>query len=212
MYRGWRKNDSWAIRVGYKWKFDIVLQSLRRIQYICMNIDAIQTWFAWRDYHFLIQILTRPCLEVDGKMIRGRFGWGIIESLTLTIYLHEFEAIKTIFAWRDYHFFNSNLDVTMYRGWRKNYSWAIRVRYNSKFDIVLQNLRRIQYICMNIDAIQTWFAWRDYHFLIQIWTRPCLEVDGKMIRGRFGWGIIESLTLFFKDCVVYNISAWIMRR
>ena len=160
MFRGWRKNDSWAIRVRYNWKFDIVLQRLRRIQYICMNN----------------------------------------------------EAIKTIFAWRDYHFFYSNLDVTMYRGWRKNYSWAIRVRYNSKFDIVLQSLRRIQYICMNIDAIQTWFAWRDYHFLIRIWTRPCLEVDGKMIRGRFGWGIIESLTLFFKDCVVYNISAWIMRR
>ena len=161
MYRGWRKNDPWAIRVRYNWKFDIVLQSLRRIQYILMNNDAIETWFAWRDHHFLIQIL----------------------------------------------------DVTIYWGWRKNDSWSIRVRYIWRFDIVLRSLRRIQYICcMSNDAIETIFAWRDYHFLIQIWTWPCIEFDGKMIRGRFGWGIIESLTLFFKACVVYNISAWIPMR
>ena len=160
MYRGWRKNDSWAIRVRYNWKFDIVIQSLRRIQYICMNTDAIETWFAWRDYHFLIQIWTWPCIEVDGKMIRGRFGWGIIKSLTsffkacvvCNIYLHEYRCDR-------------------------------------------------DFICM------TWLP-----FLFQIWTWPCIDVVGNMIRGRFGWGIIESLTLFFKACVVYNISAWIMVR
>ena len=152
-------------------------------------------------------------------MIRGRFGWGIIESLTFsskpasyTIYLHEYRCDRDHICMTWLPFSYSNLDVTMYRGWRKNDSWAIRVRYNWKFDIVLQSLRRIQYICMNTDAIETIFAWRDYHFLIQIWTWPCIEVDGKMIRGRFGWGIIESLTLFFKACVVYNISAWIPMR
>ena len=160
VYRCWRENVSWAIRVRYNWKFDIVLRSLRRIQYICMNTDAIENHI---------------CM-----------------------------------TWLPFSY--SNLDVTMYRGWRKNDSWAIRVKYNWKFDIVLQSLRRIQYICMNNDAIETIFAWRDYHFLIQIWTWPCIDVDGKMIRGRFGWGIIESLTLFFKACVVYNISAWIPMR
>ena len=160
MYRGWRKNDSWAIRVRYNWKFDIVLQRLRRLQYISLINDAIETIFAWRDYYFLIQIWTWPCIEVDGK----------------------------------------------------NDSLAIRVRYNWNIDIVFQSLRRIQYICMNADAIETIFAWRDYYFFIQIWTWPCIEVDGKIIRGRFGWGIIQSLTLFFKACVVYNISAWISMR
>ena len=162
MYRGWRKNDSWAIRVRYNWKFDIVLQSLRRIQYIPMNNDAIETWFAWRDYHFLIQIWTWPCIEVDGKMIRGRFGWSIIESLTLffkACVVYNISADRNTDAidrdlicmtWLPFSY--SNLDVTMYRGWRKNDSWAIRV------------------------------------------------------------SIIESLTLFFKACVVYNISPWIMMR
>ena len=153
-------------------------------------------------------------------MIRGRFAWGIIESLTLffkacvvcNIYLHEYRCDRDHICMTWLPFSYSNLDVTMYRGCRKYDSWAIRVRYNWKFDIVLQSLRRIQYICMNNDAIETLFAWRDYHFLIQIWTWPCIEVDGKMIRGRFGWGIIESLTLFFKACVVYNISAWIPMR
>ena len=160
MYRCWRKNDSWAIRVRYNWKFDIVLQNLRRIQYIRMNTDAIETIFAWRDYHFLIQIWTWPFIEVEGKMIRGQFGWGIIESLTLF-----FKAcvVYNISSWK------------MMR-WRHD----------------LHDVTTIS--------------------LFRFYTWPCIEVDGKMIRGRFVWGIIESLELFLKACVVYNISAWIPLR
>ena len=134
MYRGWRKNDSCAIRVRYNWNFDIVLQ----------------------------------------------------RHVSFTIYLHEWWCDRDHICMTWLPFSYSNLDVTMHRGWRKNYSWAIRVRYNGKFDIVLRSLRRIQYICMNTDATGTIFAWRDYHFLIQIWTWPCIEVDGKIIRGRIG--------------------------
>ena len=120
IYRGWRKNDSWAIRVGVYLK-------------------------VWHRF-------SKPA--------------------SYTIYLHEYRCDRDHICMTWLSFSYSNLDVTMYRSWRKNDSWAIRVRYNWKFDIVLQSLRRIQYICMNTDAIGTIFAWRDYHFLIQIWTWP----------------------------------------
>ena len=95
---------------------------------------------------------------------------------------------------------------------RENDSWAILVRNNWKFDTVLHSLRRIQSPEMTIHAIEALFVWRGHHLLIR-----CLDVTtylgcGKMIRGRFWWEIIESLTLFFIACVFYNPPAWIPMR
>ena len=94
----------------------------------------------------------------------------------------------------------------------KNDSWAILVRNNWKFDTVLHSLRLLQSTCMNTDAIETWLAWRGHHLLIQFLDVTMYGRWRKMIRGRFGWGIIESLTLFFLACVFYNPPAWIPMR
>ena len=176
---------------------------------VCMTWPPFPYSMFGRDHVFRMR-------ENDSWAIRVRNNWKFDTVLHNLCLLQSTcmntDAIETWFAWRGHHLLIHFSDVTMYGRWRKNDSWAILVRYNWKFDTVLHSLRRIQSPAMNIHAIETWFAWRGHHLLIQ-----CLDVTmylgcGKMIRGRLGWGIIESLTLFFIVCVFYNPPAWIPMR
>ena len=88
----------------------------------------------------------------------------------------------------------------------KNDTWAIRVRYKWKFDAVLYSQRRIQSPEMTINAIETLFVCRGHHLLIQFLDVTMYGRWRKMIRGRFGCGLLKRLTLFFIVCVVYKLN------